>query len=314
MGSDKSADSVVKTARDLIRKKKLDDAIALLTRYVDAAPHDRNGYELLGMAYFMKKEYEPALSVFHNLTRADSSYAPGWVNLGAVQNVTGDHQGATRSLRKAIKSDRKSASAYYNLGIAQKALKMNSMAISAYKEAIKLDPRIVEAYVNLANIFIDMSNLTQAMRVVNDGLKQCPDSGKLKAIRQKATDKQDAKRQNSSPFGRLVNEEELAKKQIRTTRRELTDAQRIEERDNVKALGKTLRQLQEPVVEILDTTLHQQLHLLNMAAAQKDSRGDALAAFDEMTKVLGQLDLVRKKSADTIDEMKAQLERADSGV
>ena len=149
-------------AKALLQQKRVADAVAILTKYIDANPRERDAQELLGMGYFIGRDYKNAEDAFRRLTQVDPMYAAGWVNLGAVQNLLEDHQGATKSLRKAIQRDKKSASAYYNLGISQKALKMNSMAVSAYREAIKLQPSMMESYTNLGNLYIEMKNLTQA--------------------------------------------------------------------------------------------------------------------------------------------------------
>ncbi|MFY9253537.1 MAG: tetratricopeptide repeat protein, partial [Fuerstiella sp.] len=115
-------DATVQRARQLLQKKSFAEAIQLLTECLAADSANRNAQELLGMAYFMDKQYLPAKEAFNQLTRMDPVYAPGWVNMGAVQNLLQDFQGATKTLRKAIQKDKKCASAYYNLGIAQKAM------------------------------------------------------------------------------------------------------------------------------------------------------------------------------------------------
>ena len=314
MTSEQTKVSPVQKARQLLQQKQIDQGIELLNRYLAVEPRDRDAHELLGMAWFMTKKYEEAKAAFERLTVVAPKYSAGWVNLGAVQNVMKEHQAATKSLRKAIKFDTKSASAYYNLGIAQKALKLNSMAISAYREAIKLNPAMEEPYVNLANIYVEMTNLIQARKTLDQGLLHCPHSAKLKAVKQKAEQLEAGKRNSSSPFGRLVNEEELARKQIRTTKRDLTPNERNDERDTLKALGKAIRALSEPTIQHLNGTLHEQLHLLTLFAAQRDDRGDAPGAFDAMTTTLAELDQMRAETAKSIGEIRTHLQRTDPGL
>ena len=309
-----SANPTVQRARQLLQKKSVSEAIELLQQCLTEDSSNRDAQELLGMAYFMSKQYQPAKDAFNQLTRIDPGYAAGWVNMGAVQNLLEDFQGATKTLRKAIQKDKKCASAYYNLGIAQKALKMNSTAISAYKEAIKLDPSMPEPYANMSNIFLEMKNPTQAIRTLEDGLKHCAGSKKLQAILSKATEMKEGNRRNAAPLGRLVDEDELAKKQIRTSRRELSPAELNTERDKFRELAKTMRRFTKPAVELLDGPLPHQLHVLHLAAAQHDNRGDAQQAFEDMLQAIDELDRLRNGTREAISEIRANLERTDPGI
>lgn len=314
MSSQQPANSPLLMARGLLQQKRVPDAITILTKYMAANPGDRDGQELLGMAYFIAKDFENSEFAFQKLTTMDPMYAAAWVNLGAVQNLLEKYQAATKTLQKAIKRDRKSASAYYNLGIAQKAMKMNSMAISAYREAIKLKPKMAEPYTNLGNLHIEMQSLTQAIRVLEDGVRNCPESRKIPVILEKARSIKEGNRRNEAPLGRLVNEEELAKRQIRTSKRDLTTDERNEERETLKSLSKQIRELTKPAVSLLDGSLHQQLHLLHMAAAQQDARGDGMVAFEEFLDTVRQLDNYRSQTSNAIGTIREQLSRTDPGL
>lgn len=314
MSSQQPNNSPLQMAKSLLQQKRVADAVTILQKFTAANPDDRDGQELLGMAHFMARDFANAETAFKQLTKMDPMYAAGWVNLGAVQNVLQHFQDATRALQKAIKRDRKSASAYYNLGIAQKAMKMNSMAISAYREAIKLQPKMAEAYTNLGNLHIEMQSLTQAIRVLEDGLRNCPQSKKIPAILEKARSIKEGNRRSEAPLGRLVNEEELANRQIRTSRRDLTTEERNGERESLRQLSKQIRELTKPVVSLLDDSLHHQLHLLHMAAAQQDARGDGMGAFEEFLDTVRQLDNYRSETAAAISTIREQLSRTDPGL
>ncbi|MDG1893533.1 MAG: tetratricopeptide repeat protein [Fuerstiella sp.] len=312
MTEEKQVSVIVGQVRRLLQKKRTANALLVLNAHLVREPDDRDAQELLGVCHFMSKQYEEALSAFQDLTRMDPNYAPGWVNLGAVQNLLEDHQGAAKTLGKALKKDKKNASAHYNLGIAQKALKMNSMAIASYREAIKLAPDMPEPYTNLGNMYVDMKNLSQAVKFLEEGLKNCPKSAKLAAVLARAKELKEGRRLNAAPLGRLVDEEELANRQIRTEKRQLTSVKRNEERDALRELTKTARRFVKPFVPLLDEALHHQLHVLQLAAAQGDTRNEAPAAFDQMVETVGELDRVRRGAAEAAGEMKEQLEKATS--
>ncbi len=314
MTSDSAAAQPLQVARQLLRERKVADASKLLQTFMEQNVENREGQELLGMALFMSKQFEEAKAAFEQLTRMDPTNATAWANLGAVQNTLGDHHGATKSLRKAIHRDKKSASGYYNLAIAQKALKMNSMAVSAYKEAIKLDPKMAEAYTNLGNMYIEMNNLTQAIKLLENGIEQCPQSRKVAAVLEKARVAKSGSRRIDAPLGRLVNEEELAKQQIRTTRRGLSSAVRIHERETLQDLGKKIRRSTRPLLELASSRLHQQLHVMDLAVAQKDARGEAPAKFEELVATIDEMDRLRSVAVTAISEIKTHLEKTDPGI
>ncbi|MCP4173697.1 MAG: tetratricopeptide repeat protein [Fuerstiella sp.] len=313
MTEEQKVSVVLGQARRLLQKKRTANALMVLTAHLQEEPGDRDAQELLAVCHFVSKQYEEALSAFQDLTRLDPNYAPGWVNLGAVQNLMGDHQVAARTLSKALKKDKKNASAHYNLGIAQKALKMNSMAISSYREAIKLAPDMPEPYTNLGNMYVDMKSLSQAVKCLEEGLRNCPKSAKLAAVLARAKQLKEGRRLNEAPLGRLVDEQELANRQIRTDKRHLTPLQRNEERDSLRDLTKTARHFTKPFVPLLDQALRHQLHILQLAAAQGDTRNEAPSAFAKMAETVRELDRVRQGAAEATEEMKTQLAKAEVG-
>lgn len=310
----KEVSPVLDQAKQLIRSGQTNGAIEVLQKQMQEHPGDRDAQELLGMCFFSSKQLDEARDAFNQLTRMDPKYSAGWVNLGAVQNLLKDYTGATKNLRKAIQIDKKCASAYYNLGIAQKAMKSNSMAVAAYREAIRLAPDMPESYANLANLYIDMKNYRQAVKTADEGVERCPKFGKIKLIRDKAVDLKEGTRRDEAPLGRLVNEEELAKKQVRVGSRGLDAEVRNEERDTLKTHAKTIRRYTKPIVPLLDEQLHQQIHMLSLAASQKDKRGEGQAAFESMLQTVGEIDRLREGSRESILEIRQQLQKTDPGL
>lgn len=310
----KEVNPLLDQAKQLIRSGQASGAIKLLEKQLQDHPGDRSAQELLGMCYFSAKQLEQARDAFNQLTRMDPKYSAGWVNLGAVQNLLKDFNGATKNLRKAIQIDKKCASAYYNLGIAQKAMKSNSMAVSAYKEAIRLAPDMAEPYANLANLYIEMKNYRQAVKTADEGVERCPKFKKIKLIRDKAMDLKEGNRREESPLGRLVNEEELARKQVRVGSRGLDATIRNEERDTLRTHAKAIRKDTKPIVPLLDERLHQQIHVLSLAASQKDNRGEGQAALESMRETVEEIDRLRASSRNAIMEIRQQLQKTDPGL
>ena len=285
--SDQSSDAPeITSARRMIRQGKLAEAVQHLQNVLNQDDANKAALELMGVAEFRQRNFEEARAAFERLTRLDPMNAGAWVNLGAVQNVLKDFQKATNALRKAIQRDRKSASAYFNLGIAQKGLNMPQMAISAYLEALKLNPSMTDASINLGNIYIDMQNFRQAVKVLEQGLEHNPRAGKLQRLLQRSKAEVKGERQEAAPFGRLVDEKELALKQRKLARRELSTTERNEERDAVRDGTKQVRHHVRRLVPLIDAALQDNLHILHLSAAQRDARGEGPIAFDNMLEVM----------------------------
>lgn len=306
--------SVVDEAKKLIRGGQTPRAIEMLQQEMQTNPSHGKAQELLGMAWFSSQQYESACDAFKQLTRIDPRYAPGWTNLGAVQNVLKDFRSATKSLRKAIQFDKKNAAAYYNLGIAQKGMKANSMAVSAYREAIKLAPDMPEPYANLANLYIDMKNLRQAVKTAEDGASRFPRFKKIHVILQKAKNQKEGNRQAESPLGRLVDEKELAKKTVRVSGRQLDDEVRNNEREFLRGKAREIREAARPMVKVLDNGLPGQIHTLAMVASHKADHGVGGDALDDMVVAVKQLDELRQISRGVVSEIRESLQRTDPGL
>lgn len=311
--TDANAASPLAVARRLLQERQAEDALAVIQEIIAADQDSREAQDLLGMTLFMLKRFEESRDAFEHLTRMDPRNATPYVNLGAVLNVLKDYQGATKVLRNAIKRDKKCSSAYYNMGIAQRALKMNSMAISAYREAIRLEPEMADAYVNLGNLYIEMNNLTQAVRLLQDGVDKCPASKKLPVILEKAKQAKDGIKVDASPLGRLVDEEELQRRNIRTAPRQLDAVTRNEERESLHVIGKRIRRATRPIVELIGTDLQRQLHIIDLAAKQHDQRNEAPIAMEEMEQTLKNIDYLRGIVREAVGEIREGLQKTDPG-
>lgn len=306
--------SLISQARQKLKARDLPGAILLLEEACQKNAEDAAAFELLGMCAFSAKDHSRALAAFEKVTRLKPQLASGWINLGATQNVLEEFTSASKNLRKALKCDRQSSSAYYNLGIAQKGLRMNSNAVSAYQEAVRINPTLAEAYANLANLFMDMKNNKQAIRILEAGQKNCPDDRKIAVLLKKVHSLTDEAKRKVAPLGRLVDEQELAKRNIRTAKRDLTTKERGSERTMLKTHSKTIRDNVPEITSLLDHEITQQIHFLHLSALQRDDRGEGVTSYLEMTETLATLESWRQNSRDATLEIRSHLERTDPGL
>lgn len=242
-------------ARKLIREGQPAEAAALLQKLPSPAGETEDALTLHGSALFLAGNLSTARSTFETLTRLHPSFAGGWVNLGAVLNKLGEHKKAVEALRRAVQKQPKCADAYFNMGIAQKAMNLSTMAINAFREAIRIKPDMFDAHYNLARLYSELKNFGMARKCVQDALKLRPDSIRAKALLASLQTQQVEAKKNESPFGRLVNTDELDRQAVRTSPRILSATRRQAERELVQDVTKKIRQESRDLVPLLDESL-----------------------------------------------------------
>lgn len=298
---------VLKTSRNLIRKHDFSGACGVLQTLLSRYPENEEALELMGMARFYGGELPEAREAFEHLTRVNSGHVQGWVNLGAVLNRLGEHRKAVEVLRRALQKDRRCAEAYYNMGIAQRGLNLNTMAISAYKEALKLKPDLTEAHLNLGNIYVEMKNLGLAVQCFQTAVRNDPKSKKASYSLEKALQAQKDARKEESPFGRLVNLQELEKKSATTGIRRLSSSQRAAERSLVQDVTRNVRAAAKSFTALLEEPLHQQLHRLERIVLQNETRLSSAEHMEMMTQSIHELLKLRQEIRDGLNEIRRHL-------
>lgn len=307
MSQNSTTDVSLRNCRTLVREQKFPVAIKHLQILLERDAENEDVLELLGLAQFLSKDLEGARDTFEELTRVNPSHIKAWVNLGAVHNRMGDHRKAVDVLRRTLQKDRKCAEAYYNMGIAQRAMNLNTMAISAYKEAIKLKPDLVEAHLNLGNIYVDMKNMGLALQCFQTALKHDPNSKKAKTSLENAMSNQKTLRKSTSPFGRLVDVDELDNQNAEVTRRVLSAADRVSERELVQAVTKKVRASAKEMAPILEEALPGQLHRLERIVLQTDNKLSSAEHFESFEESLVLLDDLKTSITKELNQLREQL-------
>lgn len=303
MSSEPAANDPLLKARQLLRSRHYEDAVRLLQNLLEDDTIAEEALSLLGMAHFLSKDFQSAAKVFETLTRQFPLSKGGWINLGATLNRLGEFRRAVDALRRAVQRDRRCADAWYNLGFAQRGMNMTTMAISAYREALKLNPRMADAHLNLGRIYADSGNLSQAQKSFLEVLKIDPASKKAQALLEGVQVVLKASKKSESPFGRLVNIEELDRRNVSSAPRVLSVGQRQQERELVQAVTKKIRQEARDLLTLLEESLHTQLHRLERIVLDTESRlqsDEPVEAFSTSRSELTQRMAVITSSLDEI--------------
>jgi predicted O-linked N-acetylglucosamine transferase (SPINDLY family) len=200
------AASVLGTALQLQGK----DALAVLRRTVELAPHDAEAHGSLGNALQGAGEYHAAIASYQQALAlqpefaeahsnlggalqalgqlkqaADSyrralavrpDYAVAHFNLGNTLLALGDAAGAAQSYRRTAELAPHDAGVHYSLGQALDAAAQHHDAAAAFRRALELHPAYLEALTGLANSLLAAGDLEQASVHYQQALALQPDS------------------------------------------------------------------------------------------------------------------------------------------
>lgn len=309
MNADSNITELFQQARQYLKKRQIDDAIEAYQRIISIKPSEKKAHSGIAAAYFQLKQYQDAIKHFEELTRLSPAEASPYINMGAIYNRMGEFKQALSVLRKAVQKDKKSADAFYNMGIAHKGLNQLSMAVTAYKQAIVFDPEMVDAHFNLGNVYLEMKNLTQAHLSFTHTLEIAPHFKKAANALKNLDTETEKEKQNFNPFGRLVDESSLRKKDISTSIQDLSPEERKKDRQEIHDLCDEIKDAAHAVVDDLKKGFTPSLLHLNRCISQGEKHYSELEeANDKFRKKVKSLNSMRKLLKNKMLELRAHEE------
>ncbi|RPI79158.1 MAG: tetratricopeptide repeat protein [Planctomycetaceae bacterium] len=287
MSDEETLEQIVSEARQLLRKGQFRDALEKLEPARAFGDLEPDLHDALATSHYMLGNLDVAAEHFERVTRLDPRRGSAWTNLGAVYNRLGNYARAAEVLRRAVQVDRHSSAAYYNLGSAYRHLKQWAMAVPAYREAIRLEPDQPDAYVNLGQVYFEIKNFPQATVQFKKALELRPDSARARKGISQCDAATNALQSKSSPFGRLVDAEQLKHGQEadELSHRRLSESERIRDRQQIQQLCATLEGDAAEVLNSLNDRIANALFLLTkgLALASKRERdAAALQALEQL--------------------------------
>ena len=311
--SNAEVDALCKLARNCLELQQIKQAKELFDKAIESDVDSVDAHDGLASIAFLSGDYPTAIEHYTKLTLLMPAEAKNYTNLGAVYNRAGDYQHAVNVLQKAIQRDKKSAEAYYNLGIAQRKLKRWQMAISAYREAARLNPKMAEAYQNLGNVYIDTGNLPLAIINFKKALEIKPNFEKARTGLQKAEAAAHSAKEAVNPFGRLVTAQAYQGGARIASTREMTDAERYEDRHKVKQISDEIERLSRGCLEFLKTKLEPAILELQRTMAEGEKAQTPLSEVaDEFSATANQWQDLRKAAKRKVLELRAHEEMINS--
>ncbi len=268
-------------ALQLIKQGQFEEAMNVIEAIISENGTQIDLLDMQGMCSFRLGHYEQAAACYAQSAELDPQNATPLTNLGAVYNRMKRSDLALEALRKAIHRDKKKVDAYYNMGIAHRHAGDSALAISAYKEAIKLNPQFEQAHLNIANVYLDQKNTAMATTHYQTALTINPELESAKRGLKKTQEMEYRKKQQNSPFGRLVDPSQLAHKKTASAIKPLTESERDKDRKNVIRLTKGIRNAARHVSEELREKMEPALLALTRAVIDGEQHPELILETHE---------------------------------
>ncbi|HZY92924.1 MAG TPA: tetratricopeptide repeat protein [Thermoplasmata archaeon] len=100
----------------------------------------------IGVHYFLKGEYERAVTAFQEVLRDEPANARAWSYMGIASAHLGRSGDAERALSKSIELSPQNGEAWFHLGLARSLRSEWPEAASAYRHAVALQPEDMVAW------------------------------------------------------------------------------------------------------------------------------------------------------------------------
>jgi len=158
----------------LINSGELDKAVSECQKYLQLFPRDTIFLYTLGDIYFLKKDYDQALSYLFSALKIDASYAEALNKIGEVYAMKRDYQKAEEYLKRTLEINPKMTRALFNLALIEEALGNQAAAIAYYEKQLEIEPLNFKAAYNLAELLSKAGKKDEALEYYKRALDANP--------------------------------------------------------------------------------------------------------------------------------------------
>ena len=131
---------------------------------VKKSPNKARPHNDLGLAYFKKGDYDPALEHYNRAIELDGTIEEAYNNRGVVYTKRGQDELALEDFNKAISIRPRYADALNNRGVIYKRKGMFDLALRDYVEALRYNMAYPDIFFNIAVIYEKKGRLDLAER------------------------------------------------------------------------------------------------------------------------------------------------------
>jgi len=125
-----------------------------------------------GISRLNEGKYSLALASIERSILSDSTFAPAWSSLSAVQFQLNNFDESIRAADRAISMDAASTGAYYNKGLSLAERGDVEGAIQELAAAVRLNPAFTQAYSAWGDILIEDGRADEALEILDQGAQR----------------------------------------------------------------------------------------------------------------------------------------------
>ena len=129
----------------------------------------------LGVKYYQSGKFQPALTIFQQLSAEQADNPDIWKLLGSVYHKIGALNQAIAAYEKLTQLQPKNVSALSNLGVLYINQGKLKSAIASFKSSIEFKPDYAEAYNNLGELYRNLGQLAEAQNYLQTAIKFKPE-------------------------------------------------------------------------------------------------------------------------------------------
>ncbi len=163
-------DPLLDEAYALYTQKRLDEAIAVYNRALQANNTNPQGWQGYGLTQRLRGLHEDALSSFERALQLDPGLVTSWNGKGSVLARLRRHQDALDAFEHALQLDPQNAAAWNGKGAALNAMGRSKQALDAFDMALRYDRQLVQAWYNKGLLLYETGRFREAERAYQEAI------------------------------------------------------------------------------------------------------------------------------------------------
>jgi|GEM_PF-1276282 len=172
---DGDINALLKTAFELYRQKKFDEALANCTKAAKLSPNDFRPPYITGLVFMAQWKLKSASEEFAKSISLKSDYKQTYILKAKVDSLRGETEMALVESRKALELDPSFAEAYAMIGeILRFDKKRSDEAIKAFQAAIKANPQLLTVYEPFGQLLAETKDEKGAEEIFRKGMEIDP--------------------------------------------------------------------------------------------------------------------------------------------
>ncbi|HLP47045.1 MAG TPA: tetratricopeptide repeat protein, partial [Candidatus Kapabacteria bacterium] len=166
--------AMINVVNSLIRLGQLDKGIEEIQRFFKTFPRDHTLYNELGTIYFIKKDYEKALTALNKSLEIEQINPNSLSKLGEIYVIKKDYQMAETFLNKAKAINPTLQKLYFNLAQVEEARGNMDKAVEYYKIELENSPDAYKSAYNAAENLRNSGRYDEALEYYRKSIEGNP--------------------------------------------------------------------------------------------------------------------------------------------